>query len=81
MENVFFAMKYENDIAAAVEFIQGAQCIDLYDFLADNGGEPYGNPESDSRVGLQKLCILHVCQNGPGALLEWFENNCLQIEG
>lgn len=78
MEKTFFELKLGNDHAAALDFIQSAKCIDLYDFLADSGCEPYGNPESDSREGLIKLCILHVIKNGPGILLEWFENTVLQ---
>ena len=48
--------------------------IDLYDFLADTGADPYGKPGADTRAGLYGFALAHVDHVGPCVLLDWINN-------
>ena len=47
--------------------------IDLYDFLADTGADPWGKPGADTRAGLIEFAFLHIDHVGPCVLLDWIE--------
>jgi hypothetical protein len=47
--------------------------IDLYDFLADTGADPWGKPGADTRGGLFQYALEHVDLVGPCILLDWIE--------
>lgn len=45
--------------------------IDLYDFLADTGADPWGQPGEDTREGLIDFAIAHIDKNGPEILMNY----------
>jgi len=47
--------------------------IDLYDFLADTGADPFDKPGADTRAGLYGYALAHVDDVGPYGLLDWIE--------
>lgn len=44
--------------------------LDLYDFLAETGADPYDEPDQ-SRENYILLALDHVRKNGPGIYLNW----------
>jgi hypothetical protein len=58
---------------AASKWIFSLEAIDLYDFLADTGADPWGKPGADTRAGLIEFAFLHIDHVGPCVLLDWIE--------
>ena len=58
---------------AAAKWIFCLETIDLYDFLADTGADPWGKPGADTRAGLIEFALLHIDDVGPCVLLDWIE--------
>jgi len=58
---------------AATKWILCMKPIDLYDFLADTGADPWGKPGADTRAGLYGYALAHVDNVGPCVLLDWIE--------
>jgi len=59
---------------AASKWIYSLKPIDLYDFLADTGADPWGKPGADTGAGLIKFAFLHIDHVGPCVLLDWIDN-------
>ena len=59
---------------AASKWILSMPEIDLYDFLADTGADPWGKPGGDTRAGLIEFAFLHIDHVGPCVLLDWINN-------
>jgi hypothetical protein len=58
---------------AAAKWILCMEAIDLYDFLADTGADPWGKPGADTHAGLIDFAFLHIDDVGPCVLLDWIE--------
>ncbi len=58
---------------AASKWIYSLKPIDLYDFLADTGADPWGKPGADTGAGLIEFAFLHIDHVGPCVLLDWID--------
>ncbi|CAB4126271.1 hypothetical protein UFOVP70_15 [uncultured Caudovirales phage] len=59
--------------AGAAKWLFSMGQIDLYDFLADTGADPWGQPGADTRAGLIGFAFAHIQKNGPCILLDWID--------
>ena len=57
----------------AAKWLVAMTPIDLYDFLADTGADPFGKPGADTRGGLFRYALEHIDMFGPCVLLDWIE--------
>lgn len=57
----------------AAKWLVAMTPIDLYDFLADTGADPWGKPGADTRGGLFGFALAHIDNVGPCVLLDWIE--------
>lgn len=57
----------------AAKWLVAMTPIDLYDFLADTGADPWGKPGANTRGGLFALALAHIDNVGPCVLLDWIE--------
>ena len=58
---------------AAQNWLVTMNRLDLYDFLADTGADPWDKPGADTRAGLYGYALAHVDDVGPCVLLDWIE--------
>ena len=74
LTDTLLTMICEANTHGAKKLILSAKAIDLYDFLADNGCEPYGLPPGTLTPDfLRGLSLDFVDKHGGGAFLEWWE--------
>ena len=74
LTNTLLTMIQETNKHAAKKLILSAAAVDLFDFLADNGSEPYGLPDETLTADfLRGLAFAFVDKHGGGAFIEWWE--------
>lgn len=70
LDTVFLQNLERLNFRAATRSILCMHYLDLYDFLAETGADPYHEPDQ-SRENYILLALDHVLKNGPGVYLNW----------
>ncbi len=75
LDQIFLDMLAEENTSEAMVLLTRVNGLDLYDFLADRGTEPYFLPHKKlTSEFLQNLVIQHIYIHGPCDFIDYFED-------
>lgn len=74
LDNLFMKMLNNENTKQALVLMTRTNGLDLYDFLADRGVEPYFFPHRRLTIEfLQNLVIEHIATHGPCEFIDYLE--------